>query len=194
MSGKLGYQNSPVGLRTADNLGEYMFEENFAYGFVAGLVLLGTPTAIILWKIFASMDAQKAKNEAEEADRKQRQLLDTQENIGNRIYNNLLIAAAKNLSQLVRVQRIKNNAGAYSIFVGLEDSTSYTLGGLDYRGYPIVGITLRMFENPPLTASFGPYPNSKNGTEVYYDANDDQVSLLIDVVGRHVAEYSLYEE
>lgn len=126
-------------------------------------------------------------------ERKRKQLLDTQENIGNRIFNSLTVSACHNYGSPVKVQRLKDNGGAYSIFVGWEDPTCYTLGGLDYRGYPIVGVTIRLSESLPITVSYGPYPDARNGTEVYYDTSEEQIKMLLEVAGRHITAYSPYE-
>lgn len=159
-------------------------------------ILAGALLALVVFLVLKLKQIHKraqAKREQELAERKRKQLLDTQENIGNRIFNALLSSACHNYGSPVKVQRLKDNGGAYSIFVGWEEASCYTLGGLDYRGYPIVGINVRMAESIPITVSYGPYPDARKGTEVYYDANEDQIRMLIDVVGKHVSAYSPYE-
>lgn len=149
--------------------------------------------AVLVASLFATLVAfarERRLREKERArelvERKQKELLNIQRHVGDWIFSSLTTVARPP----VKVQRLKDNGGAYSIFVGWEEASSYTLGGLDYRGYPIVGINVRMTESIPITVSYGPYPNARKGTEVYYDANEDQIRMLIDVVGKHIGTYS----
>ena len=164
-----------------------MFLEN-----VIGVILI---LLVVFFFFFWQKEviSRRCKQEHELAEHKRKQLLDTQENIGNRIFNSLTVSAYNNYGSPVKVQRIRDNGGAYCIFIGWEESTCCTLGGLDYRGYPIVGITVRLSEGLPITVSYGPYPDARKGTEVYYDTSEQQIKMLLDVVGRHITTYSPYE-
>lgn len=163
--------------------------------FTAQLVMIATVTYIISFLFFRLMRErakERARREKEAVDRKTQQVRDRQENVGNRIYNALAAAAADNQGSPIKVQRIKDNGGGYSIYVGWEDKTCYTLGGLDYRGYPIVQVNVDITDQS-IVASYGPYPNPDNGTCKAYGATDNDVADLIRDVGQHVRTYSPFK-
>jgi hypothetical protein len=136
---------------------------------------------------------RRRKREHELAERKRKKLLDRQENLGNQVFNDLVNASLQNPSGKVKVERLKENGClGYSIIVGWQEDSSYTMGGLTYRGYPVLQVNINTLRNPQVTISWGPYPNPKDNT--YHEVGIEMFSCGPQIVSMRsrVATYSPY--
>ena len=130
---------------------------------LCGLAVL----CVILYAMYRDQRNQaKEKREREVAGRKRQQLLDRQDNLGNQIYNALVEACSHNPSGKLRVERTKSarkeQQPQYSIYVGWEEKSSFTLGGLNYRGYPVLKVGVSIDDVAVYVTVSGPYPSEKD--------------------------------
>jgi hypothetical protein len=135
-------------------------------------------------QLAAFQAAEWAKAEAtEREDRRQRQLA-----LGDKFFAALCAAAMHNPANRVRVQRLGNNGGSYSIIVGWAESSSATHGGLDYAGYPVFQLDIKLWKmESPVHLFTGPY-----GPDEYFGVNEWEVRVLLARLTKAVREYSPY--
>ena len=136
------------------------------------------------------------RKEREATARKHQQRFDRQTNLGNRIYNALVEACSLNPSGRMRVERMKDNGGnTYTISVGWQEDSSYTMGGMTYRGYPVLEVHIKIVgrTNNQINVAWGPYPSEKNNT--YYDMNVERFESgpELQIMAARMTAYSPYK-
>ena len=155
------------------------------------LVVAGAAIAWYFYNRGTKKEKARLAAEAEKmaAESQRRQLLDTQDNLGNRIFNAMKKAAEKNQNGPVVVEKIlQNGKSGYTVVVGWKDDTSFTYGGVNYRGFHVISISVNLdrlgheihtFEN-----SYGPDNN--------YSLSKESIEALIAKWSETVEAWSLY--
>ena len=114
------------------------------YVFVVIFTLIGILIIRRYWD--ARVKKEKLAAEKAEAEQNQKRLQDQQDNLGNRIFNAMVNAARLNPTGVVRVEKIPNNGTlGYTVVVGAQDDRCFTGGGVTYRGYHIISISVNLF-------------------------------------------------
>lgn len=154
---------------------------------VFGITLFG-----VLFHKFT--DRRHLKKVLEHQKRKEHQMKSTQENIGNRLYNEIE-KCVRHLNQIpnldgLRLSRIKDNGGSYSIFVGIPDDSVGVGGGPGYTGHPVLGVSVNVLKDE-ITEGWGPYPNPDNNTFSEYDASERDVVRLVAQLPYRLESYIL---
>ena len=108
--------------------------------------------------------------------------LDTQVNIGGRIYNELVEAGHRNPSGKIRVY--KEETLGFSVSVGYEDKSSITFAVPGCLGYPVLEVNVNIFRDKPILLTIGTSPRPEDG--IFNFGGDDQsvVKLTKDLCAR----------
>jgi len=132
---------------------------------------------------------QRRKREHELSERNHKKILDRQNNLGRRIYNRLVNVICNLGNYRLQIQRVVRQEKNYCIRVSWwEDSGSV----ISSPRYPVVQINVDMAESVPIVVSYGPYPGRAQGVEVYYDASEEQINMMLEAVGNRIKNYSPY--
>jgi hypothetical protein len=150
--------------------------QNFFFGFCMGMLVLLFAEMIfglIGLRIYNSWKRGDKVASKKLADRRDSQRLATQFNIGGRIANAIQgFIANERLNHQINVSQINNGDGGYHIMVAWTGtrSSSYSWGGADYYGIPLLQILVNLALNPQIKATsdeFGVFLSGASDEEAH---------------------------
>ena len=156
--------------------------------FLASLVMV----IVVLYLYQRNLaNREKSRQAAEKVVKEdaRRHLLDAQDNLGNRIYNALTKAAAKNQNGDVRVEKIpQNGKSGYTVVVGWRDDTCFTYGGARSRGFHVISISLNLANLGSEIHTF----ESSYGPDTYYSLANHGIESLLATWSGMIETYTPY--